>query len=70
MNADTSGEFIFSAFVGIAVLSGIARGVTRAVRGEGFFKGFGEGFINTFKIIGGTFGFDWENSSQISLGLP
>ena len=51
------GNLFFSPFIGIAVLIGIARGITRAVRGEGFFKGFGEGFINTFKIIGGTFMF-------------
>ena len=61
MLTDPSGEFIFSvlAIVGsLAVLSGITRGITSAVRGEGFFKGFGEGFINTFKIIGGLFAFD------------
>ena len=61
MLTDPSGEFIFSvlAIVGsLAVLSGIARGITSALRGEGFFRGFGEGFINTFKIIGGIFAFD------------
>jgi len=51
---DPSGEFILAALA-LAVTSGLARGISGH---EGFFEGFGKGFSNTFKIIGGVLAFD------------
>ena len=52
-NVDPSGEFLI-----LAILSGIVRGIRSDGGIKGFFKGFGEDFVNTFKIIGELFAFD------------
>ena len=52
-NVDPSGEFLI-----LAILRGIVRGIRSDGGIKGFFKGFGEDFVNTFKIIGELFAFD------------
>jgi RHS repeat-associated protein len=57
--------------VGVPALAGIVRGITNEARGESnFFKGFGQGFGNQYKIYGGLFATDpnkepWQNAGAI-----
>jgi hypothetical protein len=76
MGVDPDGQFVGMiaaavVLVGVPALAGIVRGITNEVRGESnFFKGFGQGFGNQYKIYGGLFATDpnkepWQNAGAI-----